>query len=159
MIVVSKKNKIIVGALSSILVITMIAVVLQFFVSNTNLPKEELYITIPTGSNYEDVKKIMAPYIKGMSGFEMMASLRSYNKNVKPGRFLITQGMGNYKIVASLRRNIPVKIAFNNQERLEDLCIRLSSQLEPDTTKLLSVFKDSVFLAQNNFTKENVFAM
>jgi UPF0755 protein len=159
MINFTKKNKIIVGVLSSILVITVVATVLQFFVSNTNLPKEEFYVTVPTGSNYEDVKKIMAPYLKGMSGFEMMASIRSYNKNVKPGRFLLTQGMGNYKIIASLRRNIPVKIAFNNQERLEDLCVRLSSQLEPDTTKLLSVFKDSLFLAQNNFTKENVFAM
>lgn len=159
MIVLSKKNKIIFGALGSTFAFMLFTVWFHFFISNTTLPKEEFYVTIPTGSNFEDVKKIMTPYLKGMSGFEMMASLRSYDDNVKPGRFLITQGMGNYKIVASLRRNVPVKIAFNNQERLEDLCVRLSSQLEPDTTKLLTVFRDSVFLAQNNFTKENVFAM
>ena len=159
MIVLSKKNKIIFGAAASILVVALVTVWYHFFISNTNLPKKELYVTIPTGSKYEDVKKIMSPYLNEMSGFDMMASLRSYDDNVKPGRFLITEGMGNFKIIASLRRNVPVQIAFNNQERLEDLCVRLSSQLEPDTTKLLSVFRDSTFLAENNFTKENVFAM
>lgn len=159
MIVLSKKNKIIFGAAASIIVVTLVTVWYHFFISNTNLPKKELYVTIPTGSKYEDVKKIMSPFLNDMSGFDMMASLRSYDDNVKPGRFLIIEGMGNFKIIASLRRNVPVQIAFNNQERLEDLCVRLSSQLEPDTTKLLSVFRDSTFLAENNFTKENVFAM
>jgi UPF0755 protein len=62
-------------------------------------------------------------------------------------------------LVSALRRNIPVNLAFNNQERLENLCDRISSQIEPDTTKLLSVFRDSLFLKQNGFTKENVIAM
>ena len=63
------------------------------------------------------------------------------------------------QLVASLRKNAPVKLAFNNQERLEDLCFRFSSQIESDTTKLLSAFRDSIFLKANGFTKENVIAM
>jgi UPF0755 protein len=52
-----------------------------------------------------------------------------------------------------------VNLAFNNQERLEDLCERLSSQIEPDTTKLLSNFYDPNFLNQNEFTKQDVLTM
>ena len=88
-----------------------------------------------------------------------MAGVRSYDENVKPGRFLLKEGMSSFGLVSALRRNMPVNLAFNNQERLENLCDRISSQIEPDTTKLLSVFRDSMFLKQNGFTKENVIAM
>jgi UPF0755 protein len=67
--------------------------------------------------------------------------------------------MSAFQLVSAMRRNVPVKLAFNNQERLENLCERISSQIEPDTTKLLATFRDSVFLQKNGFTKETVFAM
>lgn len=142
-----------------ILLIVGVVLYLRFFASNTTFNEEEKWVTVPTGSNFEDVKKIVAPYIDGMGGFENMASLRRYDQHVKPGRFLLKKGMGNFGIVAALRHNIPVKLTFNNQERLEDLCVRFSQQIEPDTTQLMNVFRDSIFLKENGFTKENVIAM
>ena len=155
----NKKLKNILGIGAGLFLIIAIIGYVKFFSNNTNISKKEMYVTIPTGSTYADVKKIMTPYVNSMSGFELMASLRKYNSNVKSGRFLIKKGMGNFALVASLRRNVPVKLAFNNQERLEDLCTRFSSQIEPDTTKLLAAFRDTNFLKQYGFTKENVIAM
>jgi UPF0755 protein len=155
----NKKLKTILGIGAILFLVVASVVYVKFFSSNTKFAKEELFVEIPTGSNYEDVKKIISPYVNGLSGFELMASLRSYDENVKPGRFLLTKGMGNFAIVASLRRNVPVKLAFNNQERLENLCVRISSQIEPDTTKLLAAFRDPKFLEENQFTKDNVIAM
>ena len=155
----NKKLKTILGIGAGLFLIIAIIGYVKFFSNNTNISKKEMYVTIPTGSTYADVKKIMTPYVNSMSGFELMASLRKYNSNVKSGRFLIKKGMGNFALVASLRRNVPVKLAFNNQERLEDLCTRFSSQIEPDTTKLLAAFRDTNFLKQNGFTKNNVIAM
>jgi UPF0755 protein len=94
-----------------------------------------------------------------MNDFEVIAKLRSYPNNVKSGRFLFKKGMSAFQLVGAIRRNIPVKLAFNNQERLENLCERVSSQIEPDTTKLLATFRDTLFLKENDFTKDNVFAM
>lgn len=155
----NKKLKTILGIGAGLFLIVAIFGYVKFFSNNTTISKDEMYVTIPTGSTYDDVKKIMTPYVRNMSGFDLMASLRKYDSNVKPGRFLIKKGMGNFALVASLRKNAPVKLAFNNQERLEDLCVRFSSQIEPDTTKLLSAFRDSIFLKANGFTKENVIAM
>lgn len=155
----NKKLKTILGIGAGLFLIVAIFGYVKFFSNNTTISKDEMYVTIPTGSTYDDVKKIMTPYVGSMSGFDLMASLRKYDSNVKPGRFLIKKGMGNFALVASLRKNAPVKLAFNNQERLEDLCVRFSSQIEPDTTKLLSAFRDSIFLKANGFTKENVIAM
>ena len=137
----------------------VIVVFVKFFTSNTNFDKDEVYVQVPTGSTYTDVVKIISPYIKNMNNFEVIAKLRSYPNNVKSGRFLFKKGMSAFQLVGAIRRNTPVKLAFNNQERLENLCERLSSQIEPDTTKLLATFRDTVFLKQNDFTKDNVFAM
>ena len=154
----TKRNTIFrVLALAFLLII--IVVFVKFFTSNTNFDKDEVYVQVPTGSTYTDVVKIISPYIKNMNDFEVIAKLRSFPNNVKSGRFLFKKGMSAFQLVGAIRRNIPVKLAFNNQERLENLCERVSSQIEPDTTKLLATFRDTLFLKENDFTKDNVFAM
>lgn len=131
----------------------------QVFSKNTKFSENELYVHVPTGATYEDVKKIITPFVENMDRFEMVASKRSYPDNVKPGRFLFTKGMNSYQLVKSLRINVPVKLAFNNQERLENFAGRVGSQIEPDSLTLLKTFKDSVFLKENGFTQENVLAV
>ncbi len=134
-------------------------VYLKFFISVTNFKKEEVYVQIPTGSNYTNVEKLLSPYIKSKTNFEYIAKIRSYKQNVKPGRFLIKKGMNAYQIITALRLNIPVKLSFNNQERLENLCERLSTQIEPNKTELYNALFDSVFIVKNGFTKDNILAM
>lgn len=151
----SKIIKVIIG----LFLVAVLAVFFLFFTNNTQLEKEEFFVEIPTGSTYDDAKKIISPYVKSMSSFEIMAKLRSYPDHVKPGRFLLKKGMNTFQIVGAMRRNVPVDLAFNNQERLENLCERLSSQIEPDTTKLLAAFRDTDFLQKNGFSNETVFAM
>jgi UPF0755 protein len=131
----------------------------QIFSVNTKFTEKELYVYIPTDSKYENVKKIIAPYVENMGRFEMVASKRNYPENIKPGRFLFTKGMNSYELVKTLRLNVPVNLAFNNQERLENLAGRVGSQIEADSLSLLTSFKDSVFLKENGFTEENVLAM
>ena len=131
----------------------------QVFSKNTKFEKNELYVYVPTGSSYEDVKKIIEPFVDNINRFEMVANKRSYPENVKPGRFLFTKGMNSYDLVKALRSNVPVKLAFNNQERLENFAGRVGSQIEPDSILLLNTIKDSIFLKENGFTDENVLVM
>ena len=128
----------------------------QIFSKNTKFSENEFYVHVPTGANYEDVKKIISPFVENMNRFEMVANKRSYPENIKPGRFLFTKGMNSYDLVRALRSNVPVKLAFNNQERLENFAGRVGSQIEPDSLTLLNTFKDSIFLKENGFTDENV---
>ncbi len=145
--------------LAALFLLLVVVVFVKFFTANTNFDQDEVYVQVPTGATYQDVEKIISPYITNMSDFEFVAIRRSYADNIKPGRFLFKKGMSAFQLVSAMRRNVPVKLAFNNQERLEDLCERLSSQIEPDTTKLLATIRDSVFLQKNGFSKENVFAL
>lgn len=145
--------------LISVLLIYGVILANQVFSKNTKFSENKIYVYVPTGANYVDVKKIIAPYVKNMNRFEMVADKRSYPENVKSGRFLFTKGMNSYELVKTLRLNVPVKLAFNNQERLENFAGRVGSQIEADSLSLLTSFRDSIFLKQNGFTDENVLAM
>lgn len=136
-----------------------VVVYVKAFTPNTKFAENEVFVYVPTNSTYEDVKKIMSPYVENMDKFAFVAEKRGYDSNVNPGKFLLTKGMSSFSIVSSLRHNVPVKLAFNNQESLGKLVQRLSSQIEPDSIALTEVFTDSAFMADNGFNKQTVLAM
>lgn len=129
------------------------------FTSNTTFSQKEVYVYIPTGSTYEQAKEELAPFIKNMSKFDFVASQRKYDVNVKAGKFLLKQKMTSFDLVRALRQNVPVKVAFNNQESLGKLAQRLATQLEPDSLTLVQAFTKPDFLQENGFTEENILAM
>jgi UPF0755 protein len=131
----------------------------DIFSDNTKFSENEFFVHIPSDATYEDVKKIISPFIENMDYFEMVASKRSYIENVKSGRFLFKKGMNSFELVSTLRQNVPVKLAFNNQERLENVVGRVGSQIEADSISLMKIFKDSTFLKENGFTEDNVISI
>ncbi len=132
---------------------------INIFSGNTKFDEKELYVFVPTGSKYEDVLKIVEPYVKDLSKFEFVAEKRSYNENVFPGRFLFKKGMSSLQLITALRHNEPVKLAFNNQESLERLVSRVSSQMEVDSTTLINTIKDTAFMGKNGFNEETILGM
>ena len=153
--------------ITSIVSVVLIAALLIYgiklyrdiFSDNTKFNENEFFVHIPSDATYEDVKKIITPFIENMDHFEMVASKRSYIENVKSGRFLFKKGMNSFELVSTLRQNVPVKLAFNNQERLENVVGRVGSQIEADSISLMKIFKDSTFLKENGFTEDNVISI
>ena len=146
-------------AVISVLIIYGFILISRIFSANTKFEEKEVYVYVPTGANYTDVKKILEPYLKNYDNFEMVANKRSYPENVKSGRFLLKKDMNNIDLVRAMRSNVPVKLAFNNQERLENFAGRVGSEIEADSLSLMKAIKDSTFLKENGFNEENVFAM
>ena len=132
----------------------------DIFSGNTKFEEKEVFVQIPTNADYEQIKQIMSAYVKDMDRFETVAEKKSYpQKTEKSGQFLLKKGMNSNEIVNALRQNIPVKLAFNNQERLENFAGRIGSQIEADSLDLLEAFKDKKFLEENGFTEQNVLSM
>ncbi|MEZ4838730.1 endolytic transglycosylase MltG [Flavobacterium sp.] len=129
------------------------------FTPNTTFSEDKVSIFIPTNANFEEVKKIVSPYINDMDKFETLANRRGYSSQVKAGKFELTKNMNSNAIVSALRRSIPVRVTFNNQERLENFAGRIAMQIEADSIHLLQAFKDPKFLDENGFTEETVFTL
>jgi UPF0755 protein len=129
------------------------------FTPNTSFTEEKVTVFVPTNSTFEEVKAIVSPYLKDIEKFETLAERRGYATDIKAGKFELTQNMNTNAIVTALRRSVPVRVTFNNQERLEDFAGRIASQIEADSMQLLQVFKEPKFLEENGFTEETVFTM
>ena len=131
----------------------------NIFSPNTNFVEDEVFVQIPTDADYNVVLQIVSPYVKNLEFFKMTAEKKSYNSNVKPGRFLFKKDMNNNDLIKALRNNVPLNLAFNNQELLEDFAGRIGSQIEADSTSLMNSFTEESFLKEQNMTRENVLSM
>lgn len=130
------------------------------FNPNTAFNNEEATVFIRSTDTFNDVKESLTPLLSDMDTFTQIADQKGYTSNIKAGKYVIRKGMNNNDIVNALRsKNIPVKVAFNNQERLEDLAGRIAAQIEPDSTTLLKAFQDDDFLKENGFNDDTKLAM
>ncbi|PIB23677.1 aminodeoxychorismate lyase [Maribacter sp. 4U21] len=127
-----------------------------FFTPNTAFNNEEAFVYIPSDASFAEVKTNLEPILIDLDAFESAAERKGYAQNVRGGKYRIAKGMTNNDIINTLRvNNIPVKVAFNNQERVEDLAGRVAMQIEADSVSLLRVFTDNDFLESNGFNEAN----
>jgi UPF0755 protein len=126
-----------------------------FFTPNTdfnNKEDKEAFVYVPTDASIEELMERLSQLLTDMDSFESAAEKKGYLQNIKAGKFRIAKGMNNNEIINSLRSgNVPVKVSFNNQETVQDLAGRIASQIEADSVRLLSAFKDTKFLKSNGF--------
>lgn len=130
------------------------------FNANTAFNNDEAYVYIPTNATYVDVRDQLEPLLKDIGSFDVLAKQKKYNTNIKAGRYAIKKGMSNNDIINSIRsNNIPLQLSFNNQETIENLAGRISTQIEADSSSLADVMKDSDFLSKNDFSNSTALAM
>jgi UPF0755 protein len=153
-----------------LLAIALIGLVIAAFLSykiynamfkpNTAFNNELAYIYIPSNATYDVVREQLEPLVDNISNFDALASQKEYTTNVKAGKYAIKKGMNNNDIINTLRvNNLPVKVSFNNQETIEKLAGRISTQIEADSLQLLEVMKDLKFLNDNDFSTKTALGM
>lgn len=120
--------------------------------------RKTTHIIIPTGSTFQDVKAIL--YSQGMivnaNTFEWIAQRKNYPGNIKPGRYLIHENMGNNDLINLLRsgQQDPVKLTFNNIRVKEQLAGNVARQIEADSLSILNLLNDADYLAQFDLKPE-----
>jgi len=130
------------------------------FKPNTAFNNDSAYIYIPTNATYDNVREQLLPLLKDIKKFDALAKQKKYVTNIKAGRYIIKKGMNNNDIINSIRvNNIPIKVSFNNQETVEKLAGRISSQIEADSLQLVQSMLDKSFLNKNNFNEATALGM
>jgi len=123
------------------------------FTPNTSFETDTTSVYVSTGSTLQEVVNQLHPLLKDTENFITVAKKKGYASNVKPGHFVLKKGMNNNEIINTLRsRNVPVKVSFNNQHRLENLAGRVAEQIEADSMQVLQAMTSDEFLASMNTT-------
>ena len=92
----------------------------------------------------------LEPVLKSTDDFRLAAEKKGYATRIRAGKYALKKGMNNNEIINTLRgRSVPVKVTFNNIERIEDLAGRIAQQVEADSLTLLKQMLDPEFLAKN----------
>lgn len=101
---------------------------------------------VPTGAGLEQVMDSLDAIgaLRNERDFQLLAARKNYGARVRPGRYRIDAGMSLNALIDRLRsgEQDPVRVTFNNIDRLEVLAGRLARQLEPDSIAFVSVFRD-----------------
>ncbi len=136
----------------------------RLYVSNVSIVnKSSIFINIPTGSTFEDVKRILVEQniVKNIASFEWVSEKLNYVHYVKPGRYKINSGINNKLLVGLLRsgQQTPVKLKFSNARNINVLARVIDSQLEFDSAQFVQYFENEQKLKGMGFNKANSIAM
>ena len=127
-------------------------------------PKQEVYFYVPTGSDFDDVMKLLAKknIVRNIKSFTWLAKKVDYPHNIHPGRYLIKKNMSNFELVRILRSgrfNIPVKLVINEFETITQLAAFVSEQLEIDSNEFLKYLLRPEFLRQHGLSRYSVLCL
>lgn len=125
--------------------------------------KKELYLYIPTGSDYEDVVALLESHnlISNRKTFDWAASKKKYPGNIHPGRYRIRNNMSNNQLLNMLRSGLqePVDLIINMARTPEELAGKITEQIEADREELLKLMRDETFLKQYGFNRYTILGM
>lgn len=160
-------RRIIFGVLLLLIIISLIIGYLLYqvvFKPNVWTPDEQdVVVYIPTGSDYEDVKRIL--YEKGLiihrNNFEWLAGEKKYPELIKPGRFTIKHGLSNDQLINLLRSGdqTPVHLTFNNIRDVYQLSGRVADQIEADSASIATLLNDSIYISMMGFNRKSIPAL
>jgi UPF0755 protein len=132
------------------------------FMPNFNPAKTEYVYIYEGDEHFEDLcNELQSEGCKNIEFFKILARIRKYPENMKPGRYALEPGMNNNALLNRLRRGqqTPVKLTFNNMRLLGDLTAKFSEQLMASDEELSSLLGDEAYCNSLGFNPATVKAM
>ncbi|MBN2767428.1 MAG: endolytic transglycosylase MltG [Paludibacteraceae bacterium] len=134
-----------------------------FIAPNSNsIEKKNKYLFIDDNSDFKSLTNQLYENksIKSLLTFTLAARIYGY-KTIKPGRYEITSGINNLRLVHKLKngQQTPLKLTFNNLRTKEQLAGRLSRQIMADSASINQHLNDPTFLSKYGFSPETAVAM
>ncbi len=125
--------------------------------------RSEGFLYIRTGSGFTAVRDSLVHhgYLISERAFTWTAERKGYTEHVKPGRYLLRNGMSNHELVNLLRsgKQTPVRVTFQNIRLPQDLAGKVSTQIEADSLSLIHLFLDPNALSQFHVTPATLFTI
>ena len=116
------------------------------------------YLYIPTGSDYDDVIRIIneGEYLKNNKSFAWLAKRKNYVNKVHSGRYRLDSAMTNNDLINRLRSGYqaPVRVVFHSVRTKADLAGKIAKQIEADSLLLIQKFTNDSLVKHYGFSQE-----
>ena len=121
------------------------------------------YLYIPTGSSYKDLLDIIKEQelLKDTASFTWAAEKMNFGKKIKPGKYRLSAGMSNRRLINMLKsgNQEPVKLYFQNIRLKESFVGMVSKKLEADSLSMSKLLDSTEFVQAYGFTPANVYTL
>lgn len=105
------------------------------------------FLYIKTNSTYNQVKDSLTKnnFINSEFWFDKVADYADYQKNIKPGKYKITNSMSLYHLIKMLRsgRQVPVNLIITKLRTKEDLAKKIANNFETDSITAIHFLSDN----------------
>ncbi|MDE3213632.1 MAG: endolytic transglycosylase MltG [Bacteroidota bacterium] len=109
------------------------------------------FFYIQTGSTYGEVRDSLVKkgIIQSAFWFDRTAHMVHYEKEIRPGKYRITDGMSLLNLVRMLRsgRQVPVRLVITKLRTKEELAHKIGVEFEPDSADVIRYFSNNDSLA------------
>ena len=130
-----------------ILIVIIAFVAFRIFGSNTDFSESRKSFFIKTGSNFTEVIAALQQQkiLKNPGTFSLIAQQLKYDKNIKPGKYVIEKGLSIYNIARILKsgRQSPVNLIIIKLRTKEDLAQRLGNNFETDSSTFIDLLNNN----------------
>ena len=131
---------------------------------NVHTPDQaEFHLYIPTGADFDQVKDSLYGHqiIVNRNSFEWLCQQKDYPQHVRPGHYVLSDGMANNQLVNMLRGGwqTPVRVTFNNMRDVAMLAGRISRQIEADSIAIVRLLNNTDSLAAWGFNLQTIPAL
>lgn len=134
----------------------------QAFLAPSVTDKQE-YLYVKSSDTFEDVVRTVAEQqlVKDARFFRYVAEAMEYPANVKPGRYKLTEGMSNRRLIGNLRGGYQeaVKFRFENIRLIANFAGLLAKNFEADSGAFMTILQNENVAESYGFTEENFFTM
>lgn len=132
------------------------------FLAPSVTDKQE-YLYVKSSDTFEDVVRTVTEQqlVKDARFFRYVAEAMEYPANVKPGRYKLTEGMSNRRLIGNLRGGYQeaVKFRFENIRLIGNFAGLLAKNFEADSAAFITILQNESVAESYGFTKENFFTM
>lgn len=120
--------------------------------------KEDGFVYIRTGADFQDVLDSLSTKLKDLKSFESYANSKDYPLNVKAGKYKLTEGTTNKDLVQRLitGKQEEVGVMIRNEPTIFHLAGSVSKKIEADSTQIVQAIIDWAKQKDSNLTAETV---
>ncbi|MGQ1890669.1 endolytic transglycosylase MltG [Thermophagus sp. OGC60D27] len=136
----------------------------KIFAPNVVIQEGNTYsFYIPTGATYSDVSGLLeiSGVVKNLESFNWLAEKKGYPEKIKPGHYVLKNGMNNNELVNMFRGGLqtPVRLTFSNVRTKQQLAGIVSNVIEADSASIATVLSNDSILSEFGFDTATVYAM
>ncbi len=149
----------------SLIILAAIIIFIHFYnkIYNSNIDlgdDEGKYFYIHSGDDFDDVCYTLFSMnvLLDQNSFLWLAKKKNLVNHIYPGRYIITAGMSNNKLINTLRSGDQeaLNLIINNVRTKYELAGLVSGYLEADSASIIKILNDEELLDQYDYKRDDV---